>query len=399
MALEILGFALLGCVCGIFTGLFPGIHTNTVALIALKISWLGSPNTLAFVASMSVVHTFVDFVPSILFGAPSTDTFLGVLPGHRMLMQGNGLEAVKLSVMGGLFAGIVSIAISPLFLISLERISNIMQTLVPFVLTAILALMILDERGKNIALAVVVIVSSAVLGVLALGNSLPLKEPLLCLAAGFFGASTLIDSILRNAKVVKQEKKGFFVEREKALKGSFLALLGGWIVSMLPGIGASQAAFIMRKLFGQIGDKGYLVLLGGTNTSTMILSFFVLFAWGKTRTGSAAAMNQLGFFGADELLLVMGASLLAIGFGAAVTGTVASEAAKLLAKVDYRKINIAVLCLVSITVVLFCGVLGILFYVIACLIGLVAINSGTKRANCMAFLMVPTIMHYISGFI
>jgi len=399
MALEVLGFAIAGCVLGVFTGLFPGIHTNTVALAALGFPSLGNRNIIVFVASMSVVHTFVDFVPSILFGAPSGETFLGVLPGHRMLLQGKGLEAVRLSAVGGVFAGLASLLLSPVFLLSLERISGIMHAFVPIALTAILGFMLLDEGKEGFLWAGMVVALSALLGMLALKSNLVVKEPLLCLASGFFGASTLVDSILKNPKFVEQKEEVFAFGKGTALKGSFLALLGGWVVSLLPGIGASQAAFIVRKLAGRIEDRVYLILLGGTNTSTMILSFFVLFAWGKTRTGSAASLSQLGAFGLPELGLVVGAVLLAIGFGAAATGTVAKKATGILKKIDYRKLNIAVLFFVSAIVIAFSGFLGMAFYAIACLVGLVAVNSKTKRGNCMAFLMVPTIIHYFSGFV
>jgi len=395
--LEELLFALAGCFLGIFTGLTPGIHVNTVSLVALGFLGQGNTGFIAMVASMSVVHTFVDFVPSILLGSPDDETFLGVLPGHRMLLKGRGFEAVGLTVAGGLFAGLLSIALSPLFVLALEKADALLPAIIPFALAIILISMALDERKKLSGIAVILL--SAALGMVALEGNLALKEPLLCLATGFFGASTLVDSIAKNPGIVGQKKKEFRFSPGGAFGKSLVAFLGGCLVSVMPGIGASQAAFIARKALGKMGTKGYLVLLGGVNTSTMILSFFVLYSIGKARTGSAVAISQMGSFGLNQLLVVVGACLLGIGFGAIATTLVAVKAAGIISKLDYRKLNAIVLAVVSAVVAVFSGTAGLAFYGVACAIGLVSIRQGTKRSGCMSFLIVPTIAHYAAGFL
>jgi putative membrane protein len=394
MSLELLLFTAAGCFLGILTGMVPGLHVNTIALIALGIPGLESKPLMVLIAGMSVVHTFVDFIPSILLGAPDEDNFLAVLPGHAMLLQGKGIEAIRLTVAGGIFAGIAAIIASPIFLMVVEKGRETITASIPFALGAILAAMVLEERGKKALLALAVVALSGALGFIALGGSLPLHEPLFCLAAGFFGASALADSIMKKAAVGMQEDHGFAVEKGVLAKNTALALAGACLVSLFPGIGASQAAFIARKAIGKISAKSYLVLLGGVNTATMILSFFVLFSWGKARTGSAAAIAQLGPFGLGELLTVVAACLFGIGFGAMATNAIAGSAMRLVRKIDYRKANIAVLALVTALVFAFSGWLGLAFYAVAAAIGLVSINAGIKRSNAMAFLMVPAILRY-----
>ena len=83
--LSITMVLILGCFAGIITGLLPGIHTNTVAALVLaSLSVLlhyFSPLSLGiFLTSMVVVHSFVDFIPTIFLGAPEAETALGVLP-------------------------------------------------------------------------------------------------------------------------------------------------------------------------------------------------------------------------------------------------------------------------------------------------------------------------------
>ena len=98
MFLEVLFFILLGIVFGVLTGLIPGVHPN---LIVLTIPILMALNLeplvlLAFIVSLAVTNSITDFIPSILLGAPDSGNELSILPGHRLLMQGLGYQAVKL---------------------------------------------------------------------------------------------------------------------------------------------------------------------------------------------------------------------------------------------------------------------------------------------------------------
>jgi len=107
MFLEFLIAIFLGIMFGIFTGIIPGIHINLVSLllVSLSVYLLGIFSFTAlgvFIIAMAITHTFIDILPAIFLGAPDADTALGVLPGHRLLLEGKGYEAVKLTVIGGL---------------------------------------------------------------------------------------------------------------------------------------------------------------------------------------------------------------------------------------------------------------------------------------------------------
>ena len=105
MFFEILIAVFLGCLMGVVTGLTPGLQINLVALILFSISpfLLGCTNVIAvasFIIAMSITHTFTDFISATYLGAPADDTALAVLPAHRLLLDGMGHEAVKLTVIG-----------------------------------------------------------------------------------------------------------------------------------------------------------------------------------------------------------------------------------------------------------------------------------------------------------
>src|SRR3989344_5735050 len=127
MLLEIILAVLLGCLMGVLTGLTPGLHINLVALILFSISpvLLGYTNVIAvasFIIAMSITHTFTDFISATYLGAPSDDTALAVMPAHRLLLEGMGHEAVKLTVIGSLLCLIIVIVLSPLLIFAVPII-------------------------------------------------------------------------------------------------------------------------------------------------------------------------------------------------------------------------------------------------------------------------------------
>ena len=92
----------MGFVLGIPSGLVPGLHINNFAamLLALSPMLIGQGLTPYHMASIilasSISQTFFDAIPAIFLGAPDSDTALTVLPGQRLMLEGRGIEAVRL---------------------------------------------------------------------------------------------------------------------------------------------------------------------------------------------------------------------------------------------------------------------------------------------------------------
>src|SRR3989338_8821591 len=100
MLIELILFSSAGLILGVFFGLVPGLHPNTIILFTPFIaSLIDNPLfAVAFLVAMGVSNVIVDFIPSILIGAPDAEKELTILPGHRFLMSGRGYGAVKLCV-------------------------------------------------------------------------------------------------------------------------------------------------------------------------------------------------------------------------------------------------------------------------------------------------------------
>lgn len=344
---------------------------------------------------MSVTHSFVDFVPSIVIGAPDSESFLSILPGHYFLGKGMGFYAIKLTVLGGLFSGIISIAMLPVFFLFVSRTISFIFPLIPIILSLVLITMVFGESSwEKRGWAFIVVTLSATLGVLALRN-FSIQNSIFPLVSGFFSASTLINSINRGHTINRQKLSNNNYSNNIAIKGSLLSSIGGAVVSLIPSIGSALAAFLLSKLFGKIRRAKYLIILGGINTANMIFSFFVLYLIGKTRTGSAVAIKQLIELHEVHLFFIIAAVMIAIGISVFATEAIARQLLTSIQRINYKKLNIVVLFFLSLLVYLFSGFTGLLFFFISTGIGILAITSKVKRTNSMAFLMIPTILFYL----
>ncbi|MEE2758436.1 MAG: tripartite tricarboxylate transporter permease [Candidatus Thermoplasmatota archaeon] len=155
----LMGSFFIGIFLGCMTGLIPGFHVNNVALIALSMSPLavgaGIPLSAvaAIIVSMGTVHTFLNYIPSALIGAPDGDTALALLPGHRMLISGHAAQGVAYSARGSQLGLLLSI---PLLIVARLLFGTnpglglyeLSRDILPWLLLAISIFLILTETTR-----------------------------------------------------------------------------------------------------------------------------------------------------------------------------------------------------------------------------------------------------------
>ena len=396
MLAEIILFMFLGILAGTFTGLAPGIHINLigVSLVALSASLLSSINPLylvVLIVAMAITHTFVDFIPSIFLGCPDTDTELSVLPGHELLKKGQGYEAVLLSAYGGLAATFLLVLITAPSFFVVQKIYGLFQNIMPYLLIAVSVTLIMLEKNKFSGFLVFFL--TGVLGFSVL--NLDIKEPLLPLLTGLFGSSMLVMSI-KNKTVVPKQKIS-----KPRIKGRLLSpLLGALVTSplsgMLPGLGSGQAA-ILGNVISRTDRKGFLVLLGATNTIVMGFSFIALYLIKRTRTGAAVAINNLlGNFSWQVLVLILMVVLVTGIISFFWTLVLAKFFSKKIADINYTKLSLIILGCLIIVVSVFSGFFGLIVLIFSTLTGIYCISLGVKRTNMMGCLLLPTIIFYLT---
>lgn len=402
MIIQIIIFLALGILAGIFTGLIPGIHINLigVSLIAISASIIAfaSPIYLVvFITAMAITHTFVDFIPSIFLGCPDTDTELSILPGHDLLKKGMGYEAITLTAVGSLAAIFILIIIAYPSALLLEKIYTPIKILIPGLLVLVSFFLISSEKHKTKALLAFLL--TGILGSILLVGELPVKEPLLPLLTGLFGGSMLILSIKDKIKIPKQKITS---SKPKLFKPLIGATIASPLCSFMPGLGSGQAAIIgnsASNLFSKNKNndkKGFLILLGATNTLVMGFSFLALYAIERTRTGATVAVQELLGVLDSHILILLLCVILISGIAAFfITIKLAKFFSVKIEKINYVLLSELTLIILVIIVFLVSGFLGLLVFAISTATGFYCISLGVRRTNMMGCLLLPVIIWYL----
>lgn len=395
MLIEIIIFTLLGIIFGTLTGLVPGIHINLVgvSLVALSVSFLSPINPVylvVFIVAMAITHTFVDFIPSIFLGCPDTDTELSVLPGHELLKKGQGYHAILLTCYGSLAAIFLLILIAAPSFFVVQKAYGLLQNIMPYLLIAVSAVLIILEKKKFSALFVFFLTGALGLSVL----NLDIKEPLLPLLTGLFGSSILVMSI-KNKTIVPKQKISKPRIKGRLLSPLFGALIASPLSSLLPGLGSGQAAIIGNTI-SKTDREGFLVLLGATNTIVMGFSFIALYLISRTRTGAAVAINNLlGNFSWQILVLILAVVFFTGIVSFFLTSILAKFFSRKIAKINYTKLSFITLGILIILVLIVSKFFGLIILIFSTLTGIYCISLGVRRTNMMGCLLIPTIIFYL----
>ncbi len=397
--IELIIFALLGVSIGIVTGLVPGLHINTIIPLLLSLTFLtGNPYLFAvLVVSIAIAQNFVSFIPSIFLGAPEADTSLSVLPGHRMLFEGRGYEAILLTSVGGLCSLFITLFL--VFFLSdyFKIFYEFSRPYLSLVISTIVLFMIFSEKGlKKILFAAAIILLSGLFGILALNSPIvSAKNVLFPVFAGLFGLSNLILSVSQKSQIpLQQFDSQLKISKLAFLKSVAIGSVAGILVGFLPAVGVSQAATIVQA--GKIGDaRNFLVSLSSINTANEIFSLISLYLVGNPRSGASVAIERvLTDLTIYDVLLLVGTISFVSGIAAILTVFLGKRIPKILARLDYKKLSISIMIFILGMVGLITGFYGLLIAFTATSIGILCNLSGVKKSNNMGILLIPSILFF-----
>jgi putative membrane protein len=385
-------YLVIGIILGTIAGLIPGIHTNNITRIAFLTPLFGN-EAIVFIVSMVVTQSFVDFIPAIFIGAAGEGSFEGILPGHRMFLQGKAHEAIVLTVFGGITATIISIICFPFFVKFIEYYPRKFELIIPIILIfAIITLIITENNFNKKVIAIFIIFAAATQGMLFQNQIFPL-------ISGYFGIPTLLNTTIKKRENIIQSTK---IElKNNNIFDSLTGIIGGAIVAFVPGIGNNLAAAIIRLFRQKIKTKNYLVLLGSINTSNFIFSLPVLIFLSKTRNGAMIFLKERIILTEQTILISIITILISAGIAGIITITISKKLSKQMNNQKFTQIqqkNIIekiVIIFIIIIVLIFNGIIGIIALLFSTALGIITIQTKTKRSNCLAFLIIPVLFFYL----
>ena len=400
MLLEILLFSIFGVCVGAITGLIPGMHINTLIPLIMGMTFLfASPYYLVvFIVSLTITWIFISYIPSIFFGAPQEDTSLAVLPGHRLLLEGRGYEAIKLTLIGGMGSLVITLILLSIFSSTFSNFYDMLRPYIQYLIAIVVLFMIASEKKlKKILSAAFIILLSGFFGIITLGsNIIPSENVFFPVLTGMFGLSTIIISLNGKSKIPTQkEDSNLHISKVNLLKSILLGSVAGTLIGFLPSIGVSQAATIVSYL-GRIGEtRSFLVSLSGIRISHEIVSLLSLYFIQTPRSGASIAIQkvlpELTFY---DVLLMIGVICFTSGIAVLITMFLGKRIPKLLAKLNYKYLSLSVIIFMSIMVFLMTGVYGLLIVFTSTSIGLLCANMGIKRSHCMGVLLISSILFF-----
>lgn len=384
-----------GIVVGAISGLTPGLHVNALAmLLAITAPSIPGPPHLvgATLLAAGVTHSFLDIVPSLTLGVPDAAMAASTLPGHRIVLDGRGHEALRLSVIGSSGAVGLALVLGIPVTFVMTRFYPAIRANLPLVLTLVmLALVVRERTWLARAGGVIALLASGVFGIHILDANpvgvLPVSDVLLPAFSGLFGVPILL-AALGGSGIPDQH--GFELAiRPRDLARSAVAGAGaGGVVGYIPGVSSAIAAVLaLASLPGESPDRGFIVAVSGVNTSNTIFALFALLALGSPRTGVLVAYERASLPLNLPLLL---SSIVLAGTVAAVLVIVLGDVTLDVAhRIDNRRLVGCVLALLVTLAILFAGLLGVGVLVLGTMIGFIPHLARSRRVHLMGVLVVP----------
>jgi putative membrane protein len=396
--LTALAFVAGGIALGTVSGLIPGLHANNMALLLAGVapSVPGPPLSVGMaMLSAGVVHTFLEIVPALALGVPDPAMAVAALPGHRLVLEGRGREALRISALG---SGIAVVLAAPLAVPVTRAMTILWPTLranLSVVLLTVVGVLVLTERGlASMAVGAFAFLTSGLLGIatLDLSPEAPLAAGgvLAPLFAGLFGAPVLVDAI--GGEGVPPQDAPTVSLSTGGLSGlSGLGTVAGAVVGYVPAVSSAVAATLaLLAVPGRYGARGFVVTTSGVNTANTIFALFALVALGTPRTGVLVAVDTAGVpLSIPHLLAAVVLSAVA---GFVLVVTLGDRYLLAVGRLNPTRLSVAVLFGLGVIGYLFAGLVGVGCYIAAAIIGLVPARFHARRVHLMGVLIGPILV-------
>lgn len=375
---------------GILTGLVPGLHQNTVALVLFALSPLDSLETSCLIFSMSISHNLFDFIPALLFCVP--DPELSILQNPTIiLIREYGFKGVISCInlgylLGFLFSCIICIS---LLLMPVRDLYLLIRPYLAYILILVSLFFILHEKNRMMALIVFLmagfygLASFDMIPLIKKHSMVKYSDCLFPIFTGLFGMTSLIMS----EKSLKSREKKFQIDWRGLTKFSLIGSLVALLISLLPSLSPAQGVAMAHYLLGRTGI-GFLVSSSAVNSGDTIFSVISCYTIKNPRSGVGVLIEDLIRVNLFEVLLMLSIGLISLGLSSLVFNFLIKN----LEMLNIERIKIPVVLCLFILLFVFSGPFGILVSLVGVSIGLLPHLHGISRIHCMGVLIVPTII-------
>ncbi len=401
----------IGAAIGTFTGLVPGIHVNTAATILLGaypfmeslisgyVDPVWAPVLISCcIMSASAVHSFVDFVPSVFIGVPDPDDTLSVLPGHRLMMEGRGMVAVRAAAIGSVIGSVSALALSiPLQWVLLQGAIDYIDYFTTGIICLTIAIIIYNSSNRVATVALFIV--SGIFGYIVQADVIPIYgiidggTMLFPLLTGLFGIPPLLERAA-SARYRKQRDDG---RDPVGPTPGFMGVIAGLIAGWFPGVTATAGATLMSAFVKERDPARFISMTASIGTVTSVFSILTLSVSGSGRSGTTMVIKQIigdsldGFCSGPFLLILFSIAIASV-FGYAATIGCGKFMSQICERIPADLLNNAVLILITVLVVLTVGPFGLPVLILVAIVGSIPPYIGIGRVCLIGCLMLPVLL-------
>ena len=375
MLLFVVGIGL-----GMLSGLVPGIHSNTVIAVLSSLG-IAPADFASVVIALFPAHLVASFIPSIFFGIPEEGTVVSVLAGHRLVLQGKGVAALKTVLLSCAFAALLCTALFQPSMAAYSFIYASIKDYIKWILLAIAALML--ARSKNPAMSALVFLLAGLLGQYSLKSGM--ADQFLPLFSGLFAMGAILNYSAGKVPAQKDEP----VDRG-ILRWSALGVVLGMLAHLLPGTGSPSQVATFATMLMPLGTTAFLATASSIAMSEGVFSLSSAASIGKSRMGAMEALSQTIDVGGN-LLPLLALLLVSVAVCVAVIYALRNLIGRA-ANIDFSRANIILALYLFAITALIDGTYGVAVLALASAVGWLTIKLGVERTNMMGAIIVPTLL-------
>ncbi|MCX8163440.1 MAG: tripartite tricarboxylate transporter permease [Candidatus Micrarchaeota archaeon] len=377
---------LIGLGLGIFCGVLPGLHPNSVASI---ISNIEMQNIGIILISMLGVYSVILFLPSIMFGIPEGESLISLLPGQKMYIEGKLKEAIYIVSVASLISGLIAFFLGFMMIFVFRELNNFIKPYLAYILIFASVFFILKQERKIYAFIIFLI--CALWGYVVFDKNI--SEPLFAMFVGFFTIPAIIymqkDKKIEQKKEIENNKIDFFLH-------IVVGIIFGAIADFLPGISSPAQLALLSSIFLKTEDvRKFLAHLVSIEVSHNIIAI-------STATGSVARVGVVAIAKKFVEISPVTYSIYATIFlfsllvGVYFLEILATNLQRKIQTIDFSKILKILLIYLTSMIGLISGIEGLVILVVSSIFGIIVYKFGINRITLMASLIGPSIIHLMS---
>ena len=415
-----LAMTCVGAVLGSVLSCIPSLHIYNVLggmmLVALSRGWYFDPVwVLPFCTSMVVGFAIMNTLPSVLLGASDESAVLTVLPGQTALLEGRGVEACGMTVLGGLGGLLFVVAVmGPLLPFVLPEIHDVLKRHFHWMIWVAVCFMLMSEwpktgnngRGGWRRLAVgwqtptaglVTFGLSGALGIVLFRHP-PLSadvafQNLMPAFVGLFSVPWLLMNIWSRVDIPPQRSEGTALEVgwSKLGAGIVSGCCGGLVSCYVPAITGGVGGMLAGHATVVRDSRVFMIAQGASKVVYYLggwLIFFVPYVR-LTRGGGWLLKGVYAPGSWHDYLMILGSLLVSGAVVALLTLPLCRVLVRLTTRIEYQRLSLWALFLMIGLVGVLTGWRGLLVMLVASPIGLVPVLFQSRRLNCLAVILVP----------